>query len=211
MGKDKVTVQNVVFAVMLPIIVIICLAAGYVVGVTSPPSKVFSPVVAESKIDMTVVKQTLEASSDLVTQKYVYTDAIYDEDCLHFIVDLPFTTRRMGFTYKGVISAGYDLSKTGIRVNEKDKQLILTLPELKIVAHEIDEDSYQYTVQEESIFNSYTPEDMTELQKKLKKRMVKSAEQDEEFKASAEENARTVLTNFLQSSGITEGYEIIIK
>ena len=211
MDKEKVTVQNVVFAVMLPIIVIICLAAGYVVGVASPPSKVFSPVVAESKIDMTVVKQTLEASSDLVTQKYVYTDAIYDEDCLHFIVDLPFTTKKVGFTYKGVISAGYDLSKTGIRVNEKDKQLILTLPELKIVAHEIDEDSYQYTVQEESIFNSYTPEDMTDLQKRLKKRMVKSAEQDEEFKASAEENARTVLTNFLQSSGITEGYEIIIK
>ena len=211
MNRGKVSLQNVIFAASLPIIVIVCLLAGYVFGAASPPSKLFSPVTAESKIDMTVVKQTLEASSDLVTQKYVYTDSIYDEDCLHFIVDLPFTTKRVAFTYKGVISAGYDLSKTDIRVNEKDRQVILILPELKITAHEIDEESYNYSVQEESIFNSYTPEDMTELQKKLKKRMVKSAEEDEEFRKSAEENARTVLTNFLQSSGVTEGYEIIVK
>lgn len=209
MTITKMTIGQTISVV---VIVVIAFAAGLVLGNYMPASLFKKPVVeTKEKLNITILEKALEPASDLITQKYVYSDAFSDEQSKRLLVDLPFTKKRVVFTYCGTISAGYDLSKVEPEIDDEKKTVTLSLPDLKIVANEVDPDSYKYIIQEDSIFNPYKPKDMTDFQKKLKKKMEVVAKQDRNFTRAAEDNARNILKHFLESSTVTEGYEIIVK
>ena len=209
MNKAKITIKQTISVVL---IVIIFSAVSYCLGFFTPKSMFSKPVAkTKEKVDITVLEKTLEPTSDLVTQKYVYSDAFSDEQSKKLLVDLPFTRKRVVFTYRGTISAGYDLSQVKPIINNEEKRILIKLPDLKIVANEVDPNSYKYIIQEDSIFNPYRPKDMTDFQKKLKKKMEEVAKKDENFNKAAEDNAKNILKHFLESSQVTNGFEVVVE
>ena len=138
--------------ISLGTIIVAVIASVLCTGFVMQKAQISKPVVeTKEEQNIVVLEKTLKSAGDLVTQKYIYTDAFSDEQSKKLLVDLPFTTKRVAFTYRGTIYAGYDLTEVEPYIDEENKQIIVPLPEFKIVANEVDPDSYEYIIQEDSI------------------------------------------------------------
>ena len=86
---------------------------------------------------------------------------------------IPFTTKSFILTYDGTIKAGVDLD--GAAVDISGTTVTVTLPEARILSHEIDEDSVEVFDEKTSIFNPFTVEDFTSFQADQKAAMEERA------------------------------------
>lgn len=166
-------------------------------------------IVEETKVTTEVVEQALEQASDLVTLAYRYKSASTVSDVKKFFeIELPFTESRSVFTYTGTVRVGYDLSQIGIEVDNDAKTITLTMPAQKIISNEIDFDSFEFIVDESSVFNPQKLSESTPAIDDLKKDAEKLVKDDKEFAAEAQKNAEVVLTSFLRAAEIGEDYTI---
>ena len=166
-------------------------------------------VVEETKVTSETVEQALEPAGDLVSLAYHYTNASTVSDVKKFFdFEIPLTESKAVFTYSGVVKVGYDLSEVGIEVDDAAKTITLTLPAQKIVSNEIDFDSFEYVVEESSVFNPQKMSESTAAIDDLKKDAEKLVKGDAEFADEARANAEVVLTSFLRAAGIAEDYSI---
>ena len=88
-------------------------------------------------------------------------------------VKVPFTTKSFILTYDGTIKAGVDLD--GAAVDISGTTVTVTLPEARILSHEIDEGSVEVFDEKTSIFNPFTVEDFTSFQADQKAAMEERA------------------------------------
>ena len=166
-------------------------------------------VVEETTITNETVEEALEPAGDLVTLAYHYTNASTVSDVKKFFdFEIPLTESRAVFTYAGVVKVGYDLSEIGIEVDNDTKTITLTLPAQKIVSNEIDFDSFEYVVEESSVFNPQTMSESTAAIDDLKDDAEKLVKADKEFADEARTNAEVVLESFLRAAGIADDYTI---
>ena len=166
----------------------------------------------DGTVSVDTIKTIIKPASELVTGKYYYTNAVSDEDPITIKgLELPGTKNKYVFTYDGTISAGYDLSKAKIDVDNESKTIKISMPEMQILSSEVDESSYEFKYKSNSIFNDNELERNSETRAKLDKKMRKKASEDSGFTKMTEENAEAVLKSFLTSSGDTKGYEIDIE
>ena len=177
------------------------------------PTEVEEPyrfIVEETKVTTETVEQALEQASDLVTLAYRYKSASTVSDVKKFFeIELPFTESRSVFTYTGTVRVGYDLSAIGIDVDNDAKKITLTMPAQKIISNEIDFDSFEFIVDESSVFNPQKMSESTPAIDDLKKDAEKLVKGDEEFAAEAQKNAEVVLESFLRAAEIGDEYEIV--
>ena len=177
---------------------------------TEPAEEQYEFIVEETTVTTEVVEQALEQASDLVTLAYRYKSASTVSDVKKFFeIELPFTESKSVFTYTGTVRVGYDLSAVGIEVDNDAKTITLTLPEQKIISNEIDFDSFEFIVDESSVFNPQKLYESTPAIDDLKKDAEKEVKNDKEFAAQARDNAEVVLTSFLRAAGIDEEYDIV--
>lgn len=111
------------------------------------------------KIEVSVrtLKEYTAAASELITYKYYYTDAgTYEKNKTFGDSDIaiPFTTDKVVYTFSGVISAGIDVSDIKYVVDEKNSKIVVAMPKAKIIAHEMDEKSFQSYDVKKSVFTS---------------------------------------------------------
>lgn len=129
---------------------------------------------AEPEISAVVLETRLSEISELASVSYQYTNMAQFENSGEFYgLTLPFTTKRFILTYDGVIKAGVDLS--GAKVSVSGNTVTVTLPEAKILSHELEEDSVEIFDQRTSIFNPFTVEDFTAFQAEQKTVMEEKA------------------------------------
>lgn len=120
-----------------------------------------------SKISAAVVESRLTQISELASVTYTYTNVAQFESSNDFYgVTIPFTTKRFLLAYDGEIKAGVDLGEAEIRVTEDE--VTITLPDARILSHQIDEDSVEIFDEKTSIFNPFTIEDFTAFQAEQK-------------------------------------------
>lgn len=106
--------------------------------------------------------QQLQTVQELVSVEYHYTNMGKFENQVDFYGwKVPFTTKRFLVSYDGLIKAGVDLSGATVEVDEVQKSVTITLPESRILSHEIPEDSIQVFDETRNIFNPITIEDYT--------------------------------------------------
>ena len=86
---------------------------------------------------------------------------------------LTYITKSFILTYDGTIKAGVDLD--GAAVDISGTTVTVTLPEARILSHEIDEDSVEVFDEKASIFNPFTVEDFTSFQADQKAAMEERA------------------------------------
>lgn len=141
--------------------------------------------------------QQLRSVQELVSVKYHYTNMGKFENQLDFYGwKVPFTTKSFLVSYDGVIKAGVDLSGAEVDVDELRKAVTITLPESKILSHEIPEDSLQVFDETRNIFNPITIEDYTGFTKDQKAEVEQKAI-DEGLLTDAAEKARGAVETFV--------------
>ena len=156
------------------------------------------------------IESILKPAAELITSKYYYTNATDFESVLTWFgsgVKNPFTTSKGYIVYDGVVSAGIDMSDVRYNINTEENIITITLPEVKVLAHEID-DSSVMSNSKESIFNILDAEYYAKLIDGCKKSTEEKVMGNKDFVKQIEDNTKKVFTDFLSFSEITREYTV---
>lgn len=164
---------------------------------------------SQPQITSALLGQRLNAIQELATQEYHYTNMGRFQNQLDFYGwKVPFTTKSFIVAYDGVIKAGVDLSELQVEVS--GKTISVTLPEGKILSHDIDEDSLEVFDETKNIFNPIQIEDYTGFTADQKASMEERAI-SEGLLTAASERARTVVEEFITALPGAEDYTIRVS
>lgn len=168
----------------------------------------------EITIDTSVIEEMLKPCAELVTYKYFYTDAgVFEKNQKLFNTDvvLPFTTDKTIYKYSGVISTGVDLEELSCEADNIEKTITITLPEPKILSHEIDTDSFEYQNVEDSIFTVSDLGDYQAFQDELKKYIEEKLNNDADYWKQCRTNTEKTIKELIAISDIADEYTIICR
>ena len=155
--------------------------------------------------------EQLRSVQELTTVAYYYTNMGRFENQVDFYGwKVPFTTKSFIVSYDGVIKAGVNLEEVSVEVNEESKTVTVTLPESKILSHEIPEDSLEVFDESDNIFNRISIEDYAGFTKDQKDKMEQRAI-DNGLLTSANEKARAAVTSFLSLLPEMDIYTLTVK
>lgn len=113
-----------------------------------------------------------------------------------FGATIPFTQSKYIYSYDTVIKAGIDFAEVDVKANDISKVISVELPEVKVLSTEVDYDSFEVYLEDESIFTQIDLSDQNESMAEL----TKTAEDDAIANGlldNAKENAEILLTGFL--------------
>ena len=154
-------------------------------------------VEVEKEIAVETIAEGLRDMGFLVTQEYYFTDVIsYSSVKKLFNIEVSFTESSFLATYDGVVTAGIDF--TAIRVEKDDAagRIRVTLPAAQIRSVDIDLDSFELHSERTGFSNPLSVADfnssLTTLENSARDKAVERG-----VLVSAEENARTVVKNFI--------------
>lgn len=152
-----------------------------------------------------------ENIGELATQAALYTNVqAINKDRTLWGIHVPLTTSKSIFSYDGVIKAGYDFSQIKLDVNQSDKSISVTLPEVKILSNTLDYDSLLIYDESESIFTPISLEDNNEALTNLEQEGERKAIENGLFE-NARANAELLIKGMLSGMIDLEKYEIIFK
>ena len=164
---------------------------------------------SQPQITSALLGQRLNAIQELATQEYHYTNMGRFQNQLDFYGwKVPFTTKSFIVAYDGVIKAGVDLSELQVEVS--GKTISVTLPEGKILSHDIDEESLEVFDETKNIFNPIQIEDYTGFTADQKASIEERAI-SEGLLTAASERARTVVEEFITALPGAEDYTIRVS
>ena len=186
----------------LALVLVVALAAAFLLGGALAGQE------SEPEITSALLGQRLAEIQELATQEYHYTNMGRFQNQLDFYGwKVPFTTKSFIVAYDGVIKAGVDLSQMEVTV--QDKTITVTLPEGKILSHEIDENSLEVFDESKNIFNPIRIEDYTGFTADQRASMEERAT-EEGLLTAASERARTLVEQFIAALPNAQEYTINI-
>lgn len=154
-------------------------------------------------------KLGFEDIGELATQSAYCSEVnVTDASRELFGLTIPFTQSKYVYSYDVIIKAGIDFSR--VKWSVSGNTITVSLPEVKILSNEIDQDSLKVYHEEESIFCKISLADNNEAMKELKANAAKDAVENgllEEARAGAE----TMLTGFFAQQYDPEEYTIKFK
>lgn len=120
----------------------VCIAVGMglIIGYQHLSLPKSAPSEERTQIDVTMLKESMEANNELSTAKYLYTNSITvtDQNDLSAIglggVTLPFTDATYVLQYDGEISAGFKLDQADVYM-EGDNTVVISLPPVEVLSH----------------------------------------------------------------------------
>lgn len=155
--------------------------------------------------------ERLRSVQELSTVAYYYTNMGRFENQVDFYGwKVPFTTKSFIVSYDGIIKAGVDLDGIAVTVDEAAKTVTVTLPDSRILSHEIPEDSLEIFDESDNLFNRISIEDYAGFTKDQKEAMEQRAVGNGLLTA-ADEKARTAVTSFLQLLPEMERYTLTVE
>lgn len=157
------------------------------------------------------LQEQLSAVSELVTQKYIYTNADRAEYNKTWIMgwDMPLSEKSLLVKYDGTIKAGIDFSKVTIVVNEETRCIIVTLPECKVTDNNVPQETVEVYATN-NVFNKVTIEDSNTLIAAGKKTMENRAI-DRGLLRDAKNEAKTLINAFLSMVPGIDTYTLIVQ
>ena len=164
---------------------------------------------AEPQITGDLLASQLRSVQELVTVSYYYTNIGRFENQVDFYGwKVPFTTKSFIVSYDGVIKAGVDLEQ--LQVSIGGGEVTVTLPESRIISHEIPEDSLEVFDESDNLFNHITIEDYTAFTQDQKSAMEQRAV-DGGLLDRANQEARTAVDSLLRIMPGLEEYTLTVK
>lgn len=195
---------------ILVLIILVLLAVVFIFGkdYIKLKAETIAPVLAEKKtVTLAEVQHTLEPIGELCTYEYTFTGLDKITDTRQLLgLNIPGTTHSIEIVYSGVIKAGYRVSELGIEVDNDRDVIYITLPSAEITDRYLDEDSLQYT-ENNNIFNPISGDEITDELAVILDAETRNAEAAGLY-GLAEENAKMIISGFLS---VFEDYTVIFK
>lgn len=161
----------------------------------------------------TIIKEILPIG-EYASLAYHYTTVVKDinsKDIKGWTI--PFTTRKYIFTYNGTMKLGIDGTKIKIKEEEAGEKglpvIVIALPSIKILSHEVIDSSIEVFDQSQTIFNEINIQDafkVTSERKRELEKKVMDGDVVKEARASTEQQLGTLLRSL---PGIRGVYEIV--
>lgn len=201
MSKNKFK-QGLISAIIVAVLMIAAFFAA---------KNIFN-VEEETKVTSETVEAALKEAKELTTLKYHYKNIASFENSQQFQgMKIPFTTKKFLYTYEGEIHAGVDLDEAKVKVNEEAKTINVSLPETKILSHDIDEDSVMVYDDKDSIFNQLELEDYSNFRKEEEAKVEKEAI-DKGLLVEAEDQTIKAVKELLNLNPVIgEEYTVTVK
>lgn len=171
-------------------------------------------IVAEEDFVLSInyIENTLLPASDLIVSRFNYKDADIYEDFKEINGHkIPLTTDKVVFTYEGAISLGIDFSQIRYQIDEEKKTIQITLPEVGIIANEIEFSSFEYYTVSDSIFNKNMMEETTELIDTLKTKTAARVLKDQEILQDVEQKTQALIRSLLETEEHTKEYLVVFR
>lgn len=164
-----------------------------------------------TKVDSTILTNRLDSIKELSTLEYKYTKMVtYSNVKTFYGWEVPFTEKKFIITYNGSIKSGVDLDEVNISVDNKSKEIKVTLPPAKILSHEISEDSIKIFDEKTSIFNPLKMEDFKSFSSDQKDLVEKEAI-DKGLLDEAAKRSKEAILEALSIDGLLDEYKIIFQ
>ena len=157
------------------------------------------------------VKETLPIS-EYASLAYHYTDVITHSDAIRFwsFGNIPLTEKRAIYTIDGTIKLGFDGKE--ISVENSDNSIIVHMPGIKILSHEIYPETFNLYDEKTGLFNRYSLKDANEIQMTQKIERERKVAEDAGLFSQARESAEQMLKPLLESlPEIKRKYTIIFE
>jgi len=192
-------------------IFILILLSGIGIGVFG--AKMFMPAITEKVEEIHIaatVKEILPVS-ECVTLVYHYADVITHSDVRKFLnVDIPFTGKKAIYTIDGAIKLGFD--GNDIRIIASYNNIIVHMPEIKILSHEIFPETFNLYDEKTGLFNRYSLQNANDIQMHHKIEIESRVNENDglytQARQSAEQQFRSLLENLPE---IKDKYKIVIE
>lgn len=153
----------------------------------------------------------LKNIGELATQAGYFTNVQVISDSRElFGVTLPFTQSKYIYSYDGVIKAGVDFANIVVEPDEAAHTVTVTLPDIKILSIEVDQDSFQIYDESKSIFTPLELEKINQSFVKLKEEVQKTALANG-LMESARANTETLVRGFLAGAFDLSIYTVVFK
>ena len=161
------------------------------------------------KIASTESKTTklgFEDIGELATQIAYCTEVVVTEaDRKLFGLQIPFTQSKYIYSYDMEIKAGINFTEVEWKVNNDTKEIEVSLPEVKVLSREIDQDSFRVYHEDESIFRQVSLQENNEALKEMQEKAEADAIANGLLE-NARSNAEIILKGFLEAE--YEEYEV---
>ncbi len=163
----------------------------------------------EPTITSTLIQNSIEQASDLVTTKYHYSKVGKFENSLDLNGwTIPLTNKNFILTFEGEIQIGTNLSNAKVKI--EDKKIIVNLDSVEVLSNTIDEESIEIYDETKNIFNPISVSDYKEFAIKQKKVALKEAKEKGLMK-EAKENTQKSIKQLIQMIPEANDYTIEIN
>ena len=187
------------------------IVAGLIIAAFLYAKSIFD-VEEETKISSETVESALKEAKELTTLKYHYKNIASFENSQQFQgMTIPFTKKSFLYTYEGEIHAGVDLEQAKVNINEDAKTINVTLPETKILSHDINENSVMVYDEKNSIFNPLEMKDYSNFRKEEEAKVEKEAIDKGLLDEAKEQTLKAVKDILLLNPIIEEDYTVSVK
>lgn len=151
----------------------------------------------EAEVTSTTIKNQLIEINELAVYSYEYSKVGKFSDNLTFNGwDIPLTQKSFLITYNGILKAGIDFNNAKVAIN--GETINITIPESKVLSHEIDENSIEVYDETNNVFNQISVNDYKTFATKEKSKTEEEAIADG-LLDKANGRVKEVLTTYLQS------------
>lgn len=170
-------------------------------------------VEVEKEITSEIIEDGLRDMGFLITQEYFFTDVISFSSSKQLQIfdqriDLGFTETNYLASYDGYVEAGIDFTAVRVHKNDTLKVITVTLPASEIHSVVIDPNSFTLISERAGIGNPPSVSDFNDSIATLEQNArEKSVERG--MLEKADQNARTVISNFIRSIDNSKDYEIV--
>lgn len=148
---------------------------------------------------------------ELATQAGYYTNVqVISGSREIFGLSIPLTEKKYIFGYDGVIKAGIDFADVSVSVDELSHTVTVSMPEVKVLSNEIDEDSFEIYDENKNIFNTLKVSEINTSLKALKEESEEKAVSNG-LLDNAKRNAETLVTGFLAGTFDLTVYNIVFN
>lgn len=166
------------------------------------------------EITLSLIESEIKDIGELATLEYLYTDAGKFEDPHDiFGINIPFTTKSIIAKWDGVIKAGVEIKDIDVELDHSAKEIIIHMPEAKILSHEIDDESMETLDEKDGLFNPVKVDDVRELDKtskdKMEERAIENGILDKAFENAKDIIEKLVNNDVVQEQGYSIKFEII--
>lgn len=167
-------------------------------------------VEVEKKISPEIVQSGLRDLGFLTTEEYYFTEIVSFSSIRKLFrtdIDLKFTESSYLASYDGTVTAGVDFGKIGVSMDEEARKITVILPAAEIQNVTIDPESFELHSEKQGLGNPISVEDfntsLVALENNAREKAIARG-----LLPKAQENARIVIGNFVNSLLAGEGYTV---